>query len=278
MLDSLAPRRKRLVLGVGAVVVAGAIAGTSVAVASDGGAAPVRPVAQEIGGPVLLIPGYGENTASLKTLQSRLRAAGKDASIVDLPDQALGDIDRQARAVRTAVDAAIRISGSSSVDLVGYSDGGVVARTYVRDLGGGSTVRRVVTLGSPQHGTDLAASADAFAPGVCKGACAQVLPNSDFLRALNKGDETPAGPVWVSMWTTQDRTVTPPDSARLAGAENIVLQDVCTDEQVSHGGLPSDPLVAGIVLASLGSSPPTAPTAGQCSSLRAAGGASGIRP
>jgi triacylglycerol lipase len=151
----------------------------------------------------------------------------------------------------------------------------VVARIYVRNLGGGSTVRRVVTLGSPQHGTNLAASADAIVPGLCTGACAQVLPGSDVLRQLNSGRETPIGPAWVSLWTTQDQTVTPPDSAHLAGAENIVLQDVCTDEKVSHGGLPSDPLVTGIVLASIGVSPPVAPNSGQCADLRKAGS---VRP
>jgi triacylglycerol lipase len=273
MLDSVAPRRRWFIFGVAGMVVVALLAAVVVGVASGHGKTPIHPVAQDTPGPVLLIPGYGEGIGSLQTLQTRLRAAGKTVSIVDLPNNATGDLNAQARAVRAAVRAALTANHAASVDLVGYSDGGVVARLYVRDLGGGSTTRRVVTLGSPQHGTDLAATAAAIAPGICAGACAQVLPGSDLLQSLNKGSETPAGPLWVSLWTTQDHTVTPPDSAHLAGAENVVLQDICAQEKVSHGGLPADPLVTGIVLASLAAHPPIAPAASQCAALRAAGSA-----
>jgi triacylglycerol lipase len=271
VLDSLAPRRRRLAFGVIAVVAAAALVIVGLVAAGGHGQAPLRPVAQDVPGPVLLIPGYGDGIASLQTLQGRLRAAGRQVTIVGLPGDATGDLDAQARAVRAAVKAALADGHAQSVDLVGYSDGGVVARIYVRNLGGGSTVRRVVTLGSPQHGTNLAATAAAIVPGVCTGACAQVLPGSDILRQLNSGSETPPGPRWVSLWTTQDQTVTPPDSAHLAGAENVVLQDICADDKVSHGGLPADPLVTGIVLASIGAGPPGAPSAGQCGALRRAG-------
>jgi triacylglycerol lipase len=271
VLESLAPRRRRLAFGVIAVGVAAVLAAIGLVAAGGHGRAPVHPVTQDVPGPVLLIPGYGDGIASLQTLQGRLRATGRQVSIVALPGGATGDLNAQARAVRKAVDTARTDDHAQSVDLVGYSDGGVVARIYVRNLGGGSTVRRVVTLGSPQHGTNLAATAAAIVPGACTGACAQVLPGSDILRQLNSGNETPPGPRWVSLWTTQDQTVTPPDSAHLTGAENVVLQDICADETVSHGGLPADPLVTGIVLASIGVGPPAAPDAARCGALRAAG-------
>ena len=51
-------------------------------------------------------------------------------------------------------------TGTDSVDVVGYSAGGVIARLFVRDDGGDSVVRRVLTLGSPHHGTDVAALAE----------------------------------------------------------------------------------------------------------------------
>lgn len=233
---------------------------------------PAAPVAQDRPGPVVLVPGYGGLQSSLDDLLARLRGAGREAVTVRLPAGGTGDVRGQARAVAATVDAILRRSGADSVDLVGYSAGGVVARLYVRDLDGAAHVRRVVMLGSPNHGTSLATQAAVLLPGGCQDACAQLMPGSDLLDALNAGDETPAGPRWLSLWTTQDTTVVPPQSAALAGAVNVALQHVCPDERVEHGGLPHDRLVIGIVLRALGSGPLPAPTPGDCAALRNAGG------
>jgi triacylglycerol esterase/lipase EstA (alpha/beta hydrolase family) len=135
----------------------------------------------------------------------------------------------------------------------------VVARLWVRDHGGASRARRVVTLGSPHHGTDLAALAGGIAPGACPTACRQLAPNSALLTALNAGDETPAGPTWVSIWTTNDDVVVPPGSAELGGALDLTVQSVCPNDTVGHGGLPSDRYVAAMVLQALADGPAHGP-------------------
>ncbi len=66
-----------------------------------------------------------------------------------------------------------------------------------------------------------------FASGACPSACQELVPGSRLLDGLNAGDETPDGPGWMSVWTDQDTVVTPPDSARLAGAVEVVVQEVC---------------------------------------------------
>jgi triacylglycerol lipase len=71
----------------------------------------------------------------------------------------------------------------------------------------------------------------------------------------------------VSIWTTQDETVTPPDSARLDGALNLVVQSVCSDAQVRHGDLIRSPLVQEMVLTQLAPGEPVVLGPGDCARL-----------
>jgi triacylglycerol lipase len=269
VLSSLPPVRRRLVVGVVALaLVATLVAVVLVLVGRDRpGSESGAGVAQDRPGPVLLVPGYGGSTSALEVLARRLRAAGRDAEVVALPDGGTGDLRAQAdaldRAARAEIDA-----GAPSVDVVGYSAGGVVARIWAADEGGRAMARRMVTLGSPHHGSEVAALAGSLLPGRCPAACRQLLPSSDLLARLNI-DETPDGPAWVSVWTTRDQIVTPADSARLAGALNIPVQEVCADSIVGHGELPTDRLVQGLVLAALAPTPPSPPTPADCPRLRA---------
>jgi triacylglycerol lipase len=267
VLAGLAPARRRLVLAVLALLVVVALAVVAlVLVTRDDAPGPAAPVSQEEPGPVLLVPGYGGGTGSLHGLADRLTAAGRDVTLVALPADGTGDLAAAADALDAAAGAALERTGAGSVDVVGYSAGGVVARLWIAD-GGADLARRVLTLGSPHHGTTLADLAAGVAPGQCPEACRQLATDSDLLAGLNDGDETPAGPTWVSVWTTEDETVTPPDSARLDGALNLEVQSVCATAQVGHGDLPRDPLVQAIVLAQLAAGDPVPLGAADCARL-----------
>lgn len=254
-------------LGVLAVVLIGVVVAAVFFATSRSEGEPIASVDRSVPGPVLLIPGYGGSTDSLDVLADRLRSDGRDATVVDLPDGGTGDLIEQADTVREAVDTALARTGATSVDIVGYSAGGVVARLWAADAGGDDQARRIVTLGSPHHGTQIAGIAAQFVPDQCPIACRQLAPDSPVLTALNADDETPAGPEWVSIWTELDEVVTPPTSASLDGAINIPVQSVCADSTVDHGNLPSDPLVGAMVSAQLGDSSTVALDAGDCGRL-----------
>jgi triacylglycerol esterase/lipase EstA (alpha/beta hydrolase family) len=183
---------------------------------------------------------------------------------VDLPGDNTGDLDEQARALDKAVILTMQRAAARSVDVVGYSAGGVVARLWVREHGGASLARRVVTIGSPHHGTDLAGLGADVAPDSCPQACQQLQPDSELLRRLNAGDETPEGPLWVSIWSTDDRIVVPPSSAELDGALDFTIQSVCPGLVVSHGDLPHDPAVIAAVTRELAVAEPAVPGAEVC--------------
>lgn len=216
-------------------------------------------------GTVLLVPGYGGSQVALSRLAVRLRAGGRTATVVTLPGDGTGDLLAQADTLDAAVRQALR-RGAASVDIVGYSAGGVVARLWLQRHDGASVARRMISLGSPMHGARLAAAGSALAPDACPAACRQLAPGSDLLTRLDH-DPLPRGLPWLSLWTEDDQTVQPPDSARLAGAVNVPLQGLCPGVRISHGELPTDPLVTALVLRALGAAPLSVPA--DCAAARA---------
>jgi triacylglycerol lipase len=261
VLATLAPARRRLVLLAVLAGLLGALAVVAAVVVRL--TASVTPVAQDDPGPVLLVSGYGGSTRALDPVREALTRGGRDVVVVPPVGGGTGDIAEQARALDGVADDAMHRFDAGSVDVVGYSAGGVVARKWVRDDGGAGKARRVLSVGSPQHGTAVAELAAGVA-GRCPTACRQLEPDSDLLRALNAHDETPDGPRFVSVWSDADEVVVPPDSARLDGAVNLTVQSVCPRARTSHAGLPGDPVVLALLDSSLGVDPPAVPTDVAC--------------
>jgi len=261
VLATLAPARRRLVLLALLAGLLGVLVAVAVGVVRL--TATLPPVAQDDPGPVLLVSGYGGSTRALDPVREALAGDGRDVVVVPPVSGGTGDIAVQARALDRAADDAMSRFDAGSVDVVGYSAGGVVAREWVRRAGGAGKARRVLSVGSPQHGTSVAELAAGVA-GRCPTACRQLEPDSTLLRALNARDETPDGPRFVSVWSATDEVVVPPDSARLDGAVNLTVQSVCPGARTSHADLPADPVVLALLDSALGVDPPAAPTDVAC--------------
>jgi hypothetical protein len=259
--------RRRLLVAVVAVLVAAGAA--VVAVRATAGGPAVAPGAKDRPGDVLLVPGYGGSTGSLEVLAAKIRAAGRTATVVQLTGNGTGDLQVQANVLNGYVNRALA-GGSGPVTVIGYSAGGVVAWLWDVEYDGVAKARDIITLGSPLHGTSLASLGEVYLPGECPQACEQLVPGSALLDRL-AASPAPSRPPWLSIWTTDDLVVQPPDSARLPSAVNVPLQSVCPGVTVQHGQLPSNPLVIGIVLRALaGPSLGTSVSTG-CHSLLALG-------
>lgn len=191
--------------------------------------------------PVLLLPGYGGSTADLMDLADALEDDGRTAVLVPLASAGTDDLRDQVELVEDAADG-------ETVDVVGFSAGGLVARLWVAD---GGDADRVVTLATPNHGTDLVLGIDD-----CPPACQQLGPDSDVIDELNAGDETPDGTTWTTIWSETDDAVLPPESARLDGALDVTIQDVCPGLEITHADSPSDPAVIAMVSAVLAGNDP----------------------
>jgi triacylglycerol lipase len=251
----VSPRRRALLIAAAAaVLVLAGVAGMRALLSRRDS----TPVDQARPGTVVLVPGFGGSQTALDQLADRLRAAGRDATVVTLPGNGTGDLIQQAAALDAVATKALD-GGAPSVDVVGYSAGGVVTRIWVDRFDTAQRARRIVTLGSPLHGARVAANGVALGGQACPTACRQLAPGSDLLDQLDR-EALPKGLPWLSVWTENDETVQPPDSARLAGAVNVPLQSVCPQAQVSHGQLPTDPRVTALVFRGLAAAPVTAPT------------------
>ena len=250
----MSPRR-RILLGATLAALLAVLATVGVRLLRRDG--PVDRPDQARPGPVLLVPGYGGSRTALTRLANRLQAAGRTATVLTLPGEGTGDLLVQAGTVDDAVRAAVA-GGAPSVDVIGYSAGGVAVKLWVDRHGSSASARRIVTLGSPLHGTRLAGAGTAFAPGACPAACRQLAPGSSVLDSIDE-EPVPEGLPWLSIWTDNDETVQPPDSARLDGAVNLPVQSLCPGAQVSHSALPTDPIITALVLDALGTAPWSVP-------------------
>jgi triacylglycerol lipase len=249
-------------------IVAGAVTG---AVRALTGSPALTAIAEDHPGDVLLVPGYGGSMTALDVLAARIRSAGRAATVVPLAGDGTGDLQVQANVLNGYVNRALA-GGSGPVTVIGYSAGGVVAWLWDVDYGGVGKAKQIITLGSPLHGADLAGLGQAFVPGACPAACQELVPGSAMLARLEQ-TASATRPPWLSLWTTDDQVVQPPDSARLPGAVNVPLQSVCPGAAITHGQLPTAPLVVGIVLRALRDRGVVAPPPpSQCQSLRARGG------
>ena len=267
----MSPRRRVLVaVLVAFVLVAAGVVGVRLWSTAEPAAAPEARPAQDRPGPVLLVPGYGGQRGSLQQLARRIEATGRSATVLTLVGDGTGDLSGQVAVLDAAVTAALA-GGAPSVDVVGYSAGGVVAGLWVARDDGARKARRVVTHGAPLAGTSLAAEAAVVAPDACPAACRQLAPGSAEIAELARARVGAALP-WLAVWTADDETVVPPAAAaQLAGTVSVQVQAVCPGARVLHGALPTDPAVTGLVLRALSAAPPVTAAPADCAEVRAAG-------
>ena len=180
----------------------------------------------------------------------------------------VGDIAQSAAQLDAFVDEVLAATGAAEVDLVGHSQGGMMPRYYLKELGGASEVNALVGLSPSNHGTTLNGlfTLGSFFPGSnslfgnCP-ACEQQEAGSPFLTQLNSGGETVPGVSYTVIQTRYDQVVTPYTSAFLSGADvdNVVLQDQCALDLGDHLSMPYDHIAAADVLTALDPAHPVHP-------------------
>jgi triacylglycerol esterase/lipase EstA (alpha/beta hydrolase family) len=191
--------------------------------------------------PVLLVHGtFADSKINWSWNYKRtLPARGEPACTVDLPNLSAGDIQASSQYVVYAIRAMARRSGGD-VSVIGLSQGGLNIRWALRwwpDLR--RLVDDAVLFVTPNHGSAFT-NALCTSPGVCATALYQMRSDSAFLGALNRGRETVPGVDFTEIATSDDTIFVTPPEARLGGARNIVVQDICPGHKVDHVGTAYD--------------------------------------
>jgi triacylglycerol esterase/lipase EstA (alpha/beta hydrolase family) len=180
----------------------------------------------------------------------------------------VGDIAQSAAQLDAFVDEVLAATGAAEADLVGHSQGGMMPRYYLKNLGGAAEVHTLVGLSSSNHGTTLNGlfTLGGFFPGAnslfgtCP-ACEQQEAGSAFITQLNSGGETVPGVDYTVIQTKYDQVVTPYTSAFLSGPNvtNILLQNQCLLDLGDHLSMPYDHIAAADVLTALDPAHPVKP-------------------
>lgn len=174
------------------------------------------------GRPVVLVPGFMMNRSCLWFLARRIGRTGRPVYTLNL--RTTHDVRKLGSDLAYFVEDVLRETGARSVDLVGYSMGGLVCRYYVERLEGAARTRHVVTLATPHRGTRLSV----LALGT---SARQMRPGSSLLADLQAAGLS-ASVRYTAVYSMFDAFVLPPVHAALPEPASTVQIEGC-----GHGGL-----------------------------------------
>jgi len=222
------------------------------AVSCDGGALAGRRT-------VLLIHGTGATPEEAWSwnYQRALPVAGYGVCTVRLPERALADFTLSAAYAVHAAREAYRVSGRR-IAVLGHSQGGLMTAWIAKfwpDVARHST--DVLSLAGPMHGTALANTL--CAAGACAPISWQMRMGSHVTNAASNAP-VPTSTSFTSIGSLDDEVVFPqPVASHLAGARNVMVQDLCPGRVVDHGLLLSDAVTYRLVLDALAHDGPADP-------------------
>jgi triacylglycerol lipase len=154
--------------------------------------------------PLVLVHGLWDTPGLFRRLEERLQGRRQPLLAPHLP-HGLGQRPLLEMACQLGHLVCKHFGPEQPVDLLGFSMGGVVARSWLQLAGGAGRVRRLISVGSPQRGSLLAAPW----PRRWLASVADMRPGSPLLRKLNGDLSALAGVDCCSFWCLADTLVIP---------------------------------------------------------------------
>src|SRR3954454_6958215 len=205
-----------------------AFASTAAILVGVAGLAPASSLAQD---PILFVHGWSESATVWNTMIGRFEKDGYAKSSLSAYSYNTSQSNKiDAEEVKSKVEALLKTTGATKVDIIAHSMGSLNSRWYIKFLGGETKVDDWVSLGGPNHGTE-------FANFCASTSCVEMRIGSKFLGELNAGDETPGTVNYGTWWSPCDEIINPDSSVALTGATNT--KTAC----LSHAALTTDETV-----------------------------------
>lgn len=229
--------------------------------------------------PVLLVHGTDSTPEENWgwNLARTLPALGFATCTVRLPGRATGDLQRSSEYIVAAIRS-MNTTAGRPIDVVGHSQGGLVARWALRWWPSLRTqVDDVVALGAPGNGVQ---GLDRLLGNpVCTPACYQMLPGSMFLAALRRPEVTPDPVSYTSISSQNDQIIQPvfvgEGNGGVSGRRReILVQGICPGRTVGHIEMVSDAAVFATAIDALTNPGPADPARidrGVCAQILAPG-------
>jgi len=169
--------------------------------------------------PIVFVHGFLCNGAAWWWMRRALAKHGIKRCYTLNLEPIFGNIDNYAQQLKQRVDEVRNETGVERIVVVAHSMGGLVARSYLQNLDGKDCLAGLITIGTPHHGTALAALP--VAENI-----RQMELNSSWLSALNATESEPSTVPVISIYSAHDNIVSPQSSAKLIHAENFFLSGV----------------------------------------------------
>ncbi|MFI9504436.1 esterase/lipase family protein [Nocardia sp. NPDC052566] len=213
------------------------------------------------------------------------RANTPGAGLVQPTIGATGYIEDSAKQLAVFVDRVLGATGAGQVDMIGHSQGGVVARQFLKFDGGANPdnpeankVKKLITYGATNHGTTLSGlgsllgvfkntlGVDLAAPTetLIGHAGIQQLIGSPVLTRLNEGGDTMPGVDYTIVADRYDEVSSPFTRTYLtagpgATVDDVLLQDGCSLDTSDHNSMLYSPRAVSLALRALDPSGGRAP-------------------
>jgi triacylglycerol lipase len=173
---------------------------------------------------VILIPGVHEKWQVLKTIADPISLTGCPVYVVERLGYNTKAIDYSAKLIRKLIEE----KNLNNIIIVAHSKGGLIAKYLLAFDNKDERVKKVITIATPFHGSQLAE----FLP---VKAYKELKPGSPMIEKLNF--QTAVNNKIISIFGTFDNHVWPTESCRLERAKNIQVDvfghhKILFDEQV----------------------------------------------